>query len=257
MTSSSPSSGSRTAILAVLRQAIPQIIEGGGAGNFFTFGIPAVDDQLPGEGLSRAAYHEIHYAADPNMPAAFGFLAALLTALPTGAPIFFITSARGFSAADPHGHGLKGLGLDPLRLVFVETKTHAETLWAIEEALKSQAPGAVASLLKRPLDFRTSRRLSLAARAATRPLLLLLKAEKAGASAASTRWQIRPAPAARDFYGLILNSRWRVTLERSRNGWPCEWLMEWDHASHRFSLVAALAGSAVSDDGVHRRAHSG
>ena len=35
-----------------------------------------------------------------------------------------------------------------------------------------------------------------------------------------------------------------MTLERCRNGRPGEWLLEFDHAAHRFSLAAALADPA-------------
>ena len=38
------------------------------------------------------------------------------------------------------GHGLNSLGLDPARLILVETAHRKETLWAMAEALRSGAP---------------------------------------------------------------------------------------------------------------------
>jgi protein ImuA len=66
------------------------------------------------------------------------------------------------------------------------------------------------------------------------------------ASAAATRWRVGAAPAARDRFGLITRARWRLTLERCRNGRTGEWMVEYDHVAHRFSLAAALADPAVS-----------
>ena len=42
------------------------------------------------------------------------------------------------------GHGLNALGLDPARLIVIETAHRKDTLWAMAEALRSAAPAAVA-----------------------------------------------------------------------------------------------------------------
>jgi len=140
-----------------------------------------------------------------------------------------------------HGHGLKtALGLDPARLILAETAHRKETLWAMEEALHSQAPAAVVGTID-TLDLKSSQRLHLAAADAGLPLLLLRPASTLDASAAATRWRIGTALAARDRFGLIARPRWHLELERCRNGRPGEWVVEYDHVAHRFSLAAALA----------------
>jgi hypothetical protein len=64
----------------------------------------------------------------------------------------------------PYGHGLVQLGLDAGRLLLVETKSDKDALWALEEALRSQArPAMVAGAVAGGLDLTTSRRLNLAA----------------------------------------------------------------------------------------------
>ena len=113
----------------------------------------------------------------------------------------------------------------------------------MEEALRSGAPAAVAGAIDK-LDLKTSQRLQLAATDAGLPLFLLRPAEILESSAAATRWRVGTAPATRDRFGLITRSRWRLLLERCRNGRAGEWMVEYDHVAHRFSLAAALADPA-------------
>jgi protein ImuA len=155
----------------------------------------------------------------------------------------------------PYGHGLRALGLDPSRLILAETTQRKDTLWAMEEALRSRAPAAVAGIIDQ-LDLKTSQRLHLAAADCGLPLLLLRPALSPPSpacgggwgegSAAATRWRVGPAPAARDRFGLFTRARFRLSLERCRNGRTGEWMVEYDHVAHRFSLAAALADPAVS-----------
>jgi protein ImuA len=155
----------------------------------------------------------------------------------------------------PYGHGLRALGLDPRRLILAETTQRKDTLWAMEEALRSRAVAAVAGIIDQ-LDLKTSQRLHLAAADCGLPLFLLRPAPSLaslargggweGGSAAATRWRVGPASAARDRFGLFTCARWRLSLERCRNGRTGEWMVEYDHVAHRFSLAAALADPAVS-----------
>src|ERR1700730_8679906 len=208
------------------------------------FGLPALDAHLPRGGLVCGALHEVAPKADEDMPAAFVFAAAILGRMPPG-PILLVLSSRKFARCGrPHGHGLNGFGLDPARLILVEAGDEKQALWAMEEALRSAVPAAVAGAIEK-LDFRASQRLHLAARDSRRPLILLRPAGALGSSVAVTRWRVGAALAARDRFGLISRWRWRVNLERCRHGLPGQWLVEFDHA-YRFSLAAALADPALS-----------
>ena len=73
---------------------------------------------------------------------------------------------------------------------------------------------------------------------------LIRPARDLESSAAATRWRIGTAEAARDRFGLITHPRWHLHLERVRNGRPGEWVVEYDHVAHRFSLAAAMANPA-------------
>jgi protein ImuA len=217
--------------------------------------LAALDSFLPEGGLAAGALHEI-VPAPHSMPSAFGFTAAILARLFSSPPdphapergkVFLVLPAYGFRHyGRPHGHGLQALGLDPARLILVETAHRRDTLWAIEETLRSGAPKAVAGLID-TLDLKSSQRLHFAAAEAGLPLFLLRPATSSAcrdASAAATRWRIGTAEAARDRFGLVTHPRWRLTLERARNGRPGEWVVEYDHVAHRFSLAAALADPA-------------
>jgi len=159
-------------------------------------------------------------------------------------PIVLIAPTYGLRPYRPHGrlhgHGLSALGLDPGRLILVETAHRKETLWAMEEAVRSAAPAAVVGVID-TLDLKLSQRLHLAATEAGLPVFLLRPAPTLESSAAATRWRIGTAKATRDRFGLVTQPRWHLQLDRCRNGRPGQWVVEYDHVAHRFSLAAALA----------------
>jgi protein ImuA len=235
----------RAAVMEELRRLLP------GAADLpktVPFGLGALDSCLPAGGLPCGALHEI-VPAPYGIAAAFGFIAAILGRLTCSPPpqegkVFLILPAYGLGPYGRlHGHGLRALGLDPSRLILVETARRKDTLWAIEEALRSDAPAAITAVVDQ-LDLRTSQRLQLTATDAGRPLFLLRPAQNLESSAASTRWRVGTAEAARDRFGLITRPRWHLQLERARNGRPGEWVVEYDYVTHRFNLAAALADPA-------------
>jgi protein ImuA len=185
------------------------------------------------------------------MPAALGFIAAILGRIfspPPCGKVFLVMPAYGLGPygrfyGQLYGHGLRALGFDPAQLVLVETTHRRDTLWAIEEALRSGAPAALAGIVDK-LDLKSSQRLQLAALDAGVPLFLLRQAAMLEGSAAATRWRVGTAQAARDRFGLFARARWHLLLERCRNGRAGEWTVEYDHVAHRFSLAAALADPA-------------
>jgi protein ImuA len=242
----------RPAKLDDLRQLLSGSPSQFGTGRFFSFGLPALDRHLPRQGLSLASVHEIHAASALDLPAALGFLTALLVSLPDSGPIFIVTSAQSLASLGRlHGHGFHTLGLDPSRITLVEARKETDAFWALEETLRSGAAAIVAGLVAQSFDLKKSQRLSLAAREARRPLLLLRPPKAAVASAAETRWRIAAAPCHREPSGALAQWRWQVMLERCRNGSTGEFVLEWFHASHRFGLATALADPALPDSARH------
>lgn len=204
-----------------------------------------VHAHLPGPGLTCGVLHEIAATAHGDRPAAFGFLFALTAAAlhARAGPAVFVAQRRSLAEfGAPYGHGLAQLGLDPSRLLLIETKNDKDALWALEEALRSPArPTMVAGALAGGLDLTTSRRLNLAAAPNAVPLALLRGPHGSGTSAAATRWRIGSAPAALDRFGAFAHPRWLAALERCRNGRTGKWLIEWDHVAHRFRMVEGVA----------------
>src|SRR5262245_66059241 len=79
------------------------------------FGLPAIDAHLPQGGLAGGALHEVMPDTRGDMPAAFGFVAAMLGRIravrPGGAPLFLVTSPCGLATfAHPHAQAPHGSG---------------------------------------------------------------------------------------------------------------------------------------------------
>ena len=111
-------------------------------------------------------------------------------ASPRAHPLFFIVPTYGLRPYRPHGrlhgHGLNALGLDPARLILVETAHRKETLWAMEEAVRSAAPAAVVGVID-TLDLKLSQRLHLAATEAGLPAFFTAAGGDAGIRARRRR----------------------------------------------------------------------
>ena len=227
-----------------------------GSSAYLPLGPDEVHAHLPGPGLPCGTLNEIAAEAYGHTPAAFGFaltlLALALHARP-GPAVLVLQSRCRMDFGAPYGHGLVQWGLDPGRLVIVETRSIKDALWALEEALRSPACLAmVAGVVAGGLDLTTSRRLNLAAAPRATPLVLLRSSVSAG-SAAATRWRIASAPAARDPFGAFARPRWTAALERCRNGRTGKWLIEWDHVAHCLCLVEGVADhTPVERAGVRR-----
>jgi protein ImuA len=214
-----------------------------------------VDACFPAGGLPLGALHEI--AADgieaETGAIGAGFIACLLARLP-GHLVWISPQPDLFAPALP-AHGL-----DPGRLVFVQTRNDEETLAAMETVLREGTTTAVVVEAGR-LGRIPSRRLQLAClkRGSTGFVLRRWpygrKEAAAGESAAMTRWRIGPAPSA-----TVLREpgppRWRVELEYVRGGLEGAWIMEMENfnATHPLRVVAELADAAAAPA---RRRHAG
>jgi protein ImuA len=228
-----------------------------GPAAYLPLGLGEVHAHLPGPGLPCGALNEIAADGYGHTPAAFGFaltlMAVALHARP-GPAVLVLQSRCRMDFGGPYGHGLVQWGLDPGRLIIVETRSSREALWALEEALRSSACLAmVAGAVTGGLDLTTSRRLNLAAAPHATPLVLLRRLASIGPSAAVTRWRIASAPAARDPFGAFARPRWTAALERCRNGRPGKWLIEWDHVAHSLCMVESVADRAPAERAGVRR----
>jgi protein ImuA len=221
----------RTGFLGFLRARIAAIEARGGAPGASARAVAGGDflDALLGPG--RGALGEIFPARPPDAPAAAAFALAMAlrawAARGGGAIVFIVEdlSAREFGL--PYGRGLAGAGLDLSRFALVRARRPQETLWAMEEALKSPAcAAAVAESFAGPrlYDLSASRRLLLAARRGGGLGLLAPQGAEAGrfSSAAELRVEIAapppPALSSRPPLAPFAPFRWRVRVLKARAG---------------------------------------
>jgi protein ImuA len=211
---------------------------GSAAGLVVPTGAPALDSWLPAGGLARAGLHE--FTGDPPGYAPLA-LATILAARSDGPVIWIRLLQAGGERGLPYAYGLAQLGLDPDRLVLVETPKPLDALWAAEESLRARCAGAVLLDGLAP-DLTAQRRLLLAAEQGEGPLLAAYAGGRAaGSSAATTRWRVASVAAG----GA---TRFQVALERCRGGRAGRsWLLDWsetDRALHEATAPSPLGERA-------------
>lgn len=138
--------------------------------------------------LNTATIHEIWAQKPIDLSAA---MALPLSLIKDDVRPFLWVSSRALlrEYGLPYGPSLKAAGIDPARFMLVRCKSRQETLWALEEGLKSKALSAVIGEIGQ-LDLTASRRLVLTARAHNTYGLLLIRSEKTMSTAAYSRWQL-------------------------------------------------------------------
>jgi len=214
-------------------------------------GAAAIDDCLPWGGLPLGGLHEIRPERPAAPGAALGFAACLLGRLARerqGRLLWLTLSDHLYPP------GLAGLGVPAERLLLVRPARTADLLWAAEEGLRCKGVAGLLAELD-GADFKTVRRLSLAARGSGVPGLLLNRGANLGA--VLTRWQV--APAASEASVGVGPWRWRIGLTRCRSlamsieDQSLRWVVEAKHAKGGISLVAH-SGDRSSGQERERRA---
>jgi protein ImuA len=227
-------------------------------------GLDSLDARLPEEGLDPAGIHEIAPREAGDVAAAMGFAAALgarrlLSAGTEERPLLWCRLTRmGMEAGGLYGPGLDAMGLPAGQMVTVALRKQQAILWTADEALKSGALSAVIlDLDPAKCTVTTTRRLQLAAQAGQTPAIIVMAQASALPSAARSRWAVASLPSLPPRLDERAPGKpaWRVELRRCRRGKPGFFSVEWDHATHRFSLVAAVSGGAAdAGPGEGRRA---
>jgi protein ImuA len=243
------------ATLQGLRTAIARIERGGlvGPTGALPFGIPEIDDALPGGGLPPAALHEIIGSGiDVEFAAAPALFAAGLLARHPG-PVLWVLERH-----DLFAPALAAAGLHPDRVIYAEAGRDGALL-VMEEGLRHPGLAGVVAEVSARLSLTASRRLHLAAQGGgALALLLRRRTHPDGAIAAATRWRIGPEPSAAPLWQAsrpgaaqtpgLGRLRWRLELTRCRGGRAGSWVVEACDAAGRLGLVSTLAdGSAAAD----------
>ena len=216
-------------------------------------GVPAIDATLRMAGVPAGAVHEVAGLGVDEEQGAAGaaFLAQGLRANSGKGSILWVTQD-----ADLYAPGLAALGLDLRRLILVAARRDAEVCWALEEALRSKALGAVLGEIG-AVTLTATRRLQLAAEQAGIPCFLLRRwrngelaaRHRAQPIAAATRWRVsNVAQEARAIMPELGPLFRRVDLWRCRNGQPASWVMEMGHDDQqRIAALPLAVADALAD----------
>jgi protein ImuA len=204
----------------------------------------APDGVLKG-GLGLGELHELAPLAPFHSGASLGFALALATLAPRSGPVIWVQ--QDFAALETgalYGLGCDLFGLASSRLLLVRTATPRDTLWAMEEAVKTSGMAAVLGELAQDgqaADLTATRRLSLAAQQGGELCLILRQAACSQPSAAATRWVIAATAGAADGFGGLGRTAFRLSLTKNRRG-PCgSWVLQWDHHAKRFLPALSVA----------------
>jgi protein ImuA len=210
----------RQQALADLRERI-SAIECGVAKTkvFLPFGVPEIDQVLPGGGLAHGALHEFAGGGAGTVDgAAAALFVAGIAARTKGQIAWCLTRPDLFFPA------LAQAGLPPKRVVFVEGDKEEDVLASMEECLSYGGLGAVVGELVR-LPMVASRRLQLAAEKtgtlgiAVRRWRRQAEANDFGQPTASTtRWRVSVMPSEELAVPGVGRGRWLLELMRSRAG---------------------------------------
>jgi protein ImuA len=152
------------------------------------------------------------------------------------------------------------LGLDRDAVLMIAPATEIEALWALEEGLRSGAVSLAVGAIE-AASLLATRRLDWAARAAGASVVLIKTRPARDLSAARRRWRVAQHPSGAHPFDPKASGppRWRVTLERSRDGASGVWILEHDLETHRLRLVEGLAdhGLDLGEQDARRLRRSG
>ena len=215
-------------------------------GEFFSTGVPELDEWLPQGGMPRRGL--VEWLGEWGGGAWTLGVKAAANAVAEGGKVVVV---------DPRGEfyppAARLWGLDPAELLLVRPPTVAEAVWAMDEALRCKAVGVVVGIVER-LDHRFSRKLQLAAEAGGRPCLLFRPASARNEpSWAEIRWLVRPLPSNSPLTRLVEVGLLRCRGHQAEQ--PSMWL-EIDDAAGTVRVVPELAVAASSPRSTRTAPHA-
>ncbi len=165
-------------------------------------------------------------------------------------PIIWCPASQCSGSGMLYGHGLAAAGLDPARLLIVDTPSPSRRLAALDDILRTKGLAAVVieyDGLQKSANYwmRLIRRAQLAAeQSGTTAFLLGAPIASAGFE---TAWQIKPAPnfAIQSNPALVSHSVWDLNLHRARGGRPHICRVSW-HADS--TSLYAIDQTDISPD---------
>lgn len=198
----------------------------------------AINHAFPFGRFPIGAVHEFCCTGEEGGAANSGFIAGLMASLMKegGIAVWISSSGKIFPPA------LTAFGIDPGRVVFITLSKESDRIWAMEEALKCAGIAAVVGEIAE-MSFTNSRRLQLAVeQSRVTGFLIRQDVRNLTATACFTRWKIHAIPSepGGNLPGIGF-PRWKVELQRVRNGKPGCWQLEW--SAGRFRSIPGESSS--------------
>lgn len=226
-------------IIDDLKQRIAHL-EGVATSNTATlpFGVPEIDERLPGMGLACGALHEIAGGGSGTVDgAAAALFAAGIAARSKGKVLWCLTRPDLFAPS------ISQAGLHPDRVIYCEGDKDEDVLSSMEEGLSFGGFAAVVGELVR-LPMTASRRLHLAAEKTGTIGLVVRRwrrqneaSDYGNPTAATTRWRVSVLPSEALPVAGVGRARWLAELMRVKAGECAEFEIGAPDAAGRISLL--------------------
>ena len=206
------------------------------------FGLPKVDDHLPGGGLTFGALHEVAGGGEGAIHGGASALFAAAIAGRTRGKVLWCLARQ-----DLFAPALSGVGLKPDRVIYFEAGDEKAVFTAFEDGLRHGGFGAVVGEVAR-LSMTASRRLQLSAEE-TGSLGIAVRrwrhevdtADFGQPTVAVTRWRVTALPSSPLPTAGVGRPRWFVELVRCRAAESAEFELEAPDEAGRLALPAYLA----------------
>jgi protein ImuA len=187
-------------------------------------GLGQIESAFPGKVFPRGAIHELISLSSEEASSTNGFISVILGKLmpENGYCIWVSNNCKIYPLA------LKTFGIDPGRVLFVDTYKVKDALWTIEEALKCDALTAVVGEISE-LSFNDSRRLQLAVeQSKVTGFIHRQQPRSINTVACVSRWKISPVSSSLngEMPGVGF-PRWNAELLKVRNGKTGKWIVQW------------------------------
>ncbi|MES2566854.1 MAG: Error-prone repair protein ImuA [Bacteroidota bacterium] len=190
-----------------------------------SIGLGEMESAFPENVFAKGAVHELISNCAEEATCTSGFISVILGKLMCNSGYCLWISTVPRRSIFPTA--LKGFGIDPERILFVDAGKTKDTLWAVEEALKCDALVAVVGEITE-LSFNDSRRLQLAVeKSHVTGFIHRFQPKSENAVACVSRWKIKPVASMIVETPGVGFSRWHVELLKVRNGKTGKWEVQW------------------------------
>lgn len=183
-------------------------------------GLGAIKYAFPNATFPIPALHEFISTQTESIAATKGFMSVILASLMrNNSPSIWISNAKNIFPP-----ALKGYGITPDKIIFIQLQKEKDILWVMEEALKCEGLAAVIAEMKE-LSFTDSRRLQLAVeKSQVTGFILRQNPRSINTTACVTRWKITSLPGElQEGMPGVGFPQWQVELLKVRNGKPGSW----------------------------------